>query len=212
MLIYKKYSGYDQRQDPEPSLSAEDKPNTSCTARKHNNVLKIGTRIISKGISSNRMGRPESQFMQFMIPWRKPIREVRPGCNTPGEGAHYVCKAALVDGLTVEEMQQRQYARATDVRGAYYRDTTAIIHSSPYRRLKHKTQVFFAPRNDHICTRIEHVLHVASIATAICRGLGLDTNSLGRVGMGHDLGHTPFGHVGEQIIQEIMQEKGFRWI
>jgi len=118
-------------------------------------------------------------------------------------------KAALVDGLTVEEMQQRQYARATDVRGAYYRDTTAIIHSSPFRRLKHKTQVFFAPSNDHICTRIEHVLHVASIATAICRGLGLDTELAWAIGMGHDLGHTPFGHVGEQIIQEIMQEKGF---
>jgi len=118
-------------------------------------------------------------------------------------------KAALVDGLSVRQMQERQNARATDVRGAYYRDTTAIIHSSPFRRLKHKTQVFFAPSNDHICTRIEHVLHVASIATAICRGLGLDTELAWAIGMGHDLGHTPFGHVGEHIIQDIMRERGF---
>lgn len=118
-------------------------------------------------------------------------------------------KAALVNELSVEQMRKRQQSRATDVRGDYYRDTTAIIHSSPFRRLKHKTQVFFAPSNDHICTRIEHVLHVASIATAICRGLGLDTELAWAIGMGHDLGHTPFGHVGESIIQDIMRERGF---
>ena len=115
----------------------------------------------------------------------------------------------LRNGLTEEMMQHREHVRANDVRGAYYRDTTAIIHSSPFRRLKHKTQVFFSPSNDHICTRMEHVLHVASIATAICRGLKLDTELAWAIGMGHDLGHTPFGHVGEHILQDIMKERGF---
>jgi len=97
-----------------------------------------------------------------------------------------------------------------DVRSPYYRDTTAIIHSSPFRRLKHKTQVFFAPSNDHICTRMEHVLHVASIATAICRAMGLDDEMAWAIGMGHDLGHTPFGHIGEHILSDLMVKNGFK--
>lgn len=110
--------------------------------------------------------------------------------------------------LSQPTMEERMQPRASDVRGEFYRDTTAIIHSSPFRRLKHKTQVFFAPSNDHICTRMEHVLHVASIATAICRGLRLDTELAWAIGMGHDLGHTPFGHVGERIITKLMEEHG----
>ncbi len=107
-----------------------------------------------------------------------------------------------------KELKSRQRSRKEDVRGEYYRDTTAIIHSSPFRRLKHKTQVFFAPSNDHICTRMEHVLHVASIASTICRPLGLDTELAWAIGMGHDLGHTPFGHVGERIISTLSRDRG----
>ena len=107
-----------------------------------------------------------------------------------------------------EAFMRRKKPRKEDGRGPYYRDTTAIIHSSPFRRLKHKTQVFFAPSNDHICTRMEHVLHVASIASAICRPLGLDTEIAWAIGMGHDLGHTPFGHVGERIISKMSEERG----
>ena len=107
-----------------------------------------------------------------------------------------------------EVLQSRKRPRVEDGRGPYYRDTTAIIHSSPFRRLKHKTQVFFAPSNDHICTRMEHVLHVASIASAICRQLGLDSEMAWAIGMGHDLGHTPFGHVGERIISKLSEERG----
>lgn len=110
--------------------------------------------------------------------------------------------------LAEAELKKRMHERETDIRSEYYRDTTAIIHSSPFRRLKHKTQVFFAPSNDHICTRIEHVLHVASIASAICRGLNLDTELAWAIGMGHDLGHTPFGHVGEHIISQLMTQAG----
>lgn len=116
----------------------------------------------------------------------------------------------FVNELDDEVLKRRKHKRATDVRGDYYRDTTAIIHSSPFRRLKHKTQVFFAPSNDHICTRMEHVLHVASIASAICRGLKLDTELAWAIGMGHDLGHTPFGHVGEEIIDALREKRDLK--
>nr|WP_321263597.1 HD domain-containing protein [uncultured Sphaerochaeta sp.] len=106
-------------------------------------------------------------------------------------------------------LKKRKREKTEDVRGPYYRDTTAIIHSSPFRRLKHKTQVFFAPSNDHICTRMEHCLHVSSIASTICKGLGLDSEIAWAIGMGHDLGHTPFGHTGEKILSVKMQEAGF---
>lgn len=115
----------------------------------------------------------------------------------------------LFNDIDLELLVKRKNSRKEDFRGAFYRDTTAIIHSSPFRRLKHKTQVFFAPSNDHICTRMEHVLHVSSIASTICRPLGLDTELAWAIGMGHDLGHTPFGHVGEVIMDKISQAKGF---
>jgi dGTPase len=107
-----------------------------------------------------------------------------------------------------EALRKRRYPRAEDERGHYFRDTTAIIHSYPFRRLKHKTQVFFSPKNDHICTRIEHVMHVASVAAAICRGLDLDPDLAWAIGLGHDLGHTPFGHVGEKVMDELKGEYG----
>ncbi|MDC7246396.1 MAG: HD domain-containing protein [Sphaerochaetaceae bacterium] len=113
----------------------------------------------------------------------------------------------FINHLDKEILTKRVYERKDDLRSPFYRDTTAIIHSSPFRRLKHKTQVFFAPSNDHICTRIEHVLHVASIASAICQQLSLDTDLAWAIGMGHDLGHTPFGHVGEKIIDDIMTDR-----
>jgi len=111
---------------------------------------------------------------------------------------------------TIDEqiLIRRKYPRDEDLRGYYFRDTTAIIHSYPFRRLKNKTQVFFAPRNDHICTRIEHVMHVATISATICRALKLDVDLAWAISLGHDLGHTPFGHVGEQIISGIRAEKG----
>lgn len=114
----------------------------------------------------------------------------------------------LYNDIDLELLVKRKNERKEDFRGAFYRDTTAIIHSSPFRRLKHKTQVFFAPSNDHICTRMEHVLHVSSIASTICRPLGLDTELAWAIGMGHDLGHTPFGHVGEVIMDKICVSKG----
>ena len=96
------------------------------------------------------------------------------------------------------ELERRTLPREEDIRGCYYRDQTAIFHSKPFRRLKYKTQVFFNPNDDHICTRIEHVLHVATISATICRGLNgkreeewhLNEDMAYAIALGHDLGHT----------------------
>ncbi|RKY59123.1 MAG: phosphohydrolase [Candidatus Neomarinimicrobiota bacterium] len=101
-------------------------------------------------------------------------------------------------------LTNRQKDRPEDIRGPYFRDQTAIIHSLAFRRLKHKTQVFFSPENDHICTRIEHSLHVASISSTICKALGLDEELAHAIGLGHDLGHAPFGHAGEQALNTLL--------
>ena len=106
--------------------------------------------------------------------------------------------------LSEEQYRQRLREREEDIRGPYFRDQTAIVHSLAFRRLKRKTQVFFSPLNDHVCTRIEHSLHVATIAATICKGLGLDVEKAEAMGLGHDLGHPPFGHAGEELINEIV--------
>lgn len=110
--------------------------------------------------------------------------------------------------LSEELYHSRVKARKPDLRGDFFRDQTAIIHATPFRRLKHKTQVFFSPQNDHICTRIEHVLHVSTIATTICKGLGLDVELAQAIALGHDLGHAPFGHVGEKVLNDLAHDSG----
>ena len=99
--------------------------------------------------------------------------------------------------------QKPLYSRAMDTRNDFERDYTRIIHSNSYRRLKHKTQVFFSPENDHICTRIEHVTHVESISYTIANYLGLNTELTRAISVAHDLGHSPFGHKGEKILNDI---------
>ena len=94
-------------------------------------------------------------------------------------------------------------SRNFDIRTEFARDYTRIIHSNAYRRLKHKTQVFFSPENDHICTRIEHVTLVESISYTIATYLGLNTELTKAISVVHDLGHSPFGHAGERILSEI---------
>jgi len=107
-------------------------------------------------------------------------------------------------------LRKRLNDRTEDVRGQYFRDQTAIVHSMPFRRLKHKTQVFFDPDNDHVCTRIEHVMHVATTAATICKGINEDGNDLSlelatAIGLGHDLGHAPFGHAGETTLSDLLR-------
>ena len=98
------------------------------------------------------------------------------------------------------------YNRVNDIRNAFERDYTRILHCLAYRRLKHKTQVFFNIDNDHICTRMEHVQHVESVSCTIAKFLGLNTDLTRAIAMGHDLGHTPFGHEGEIELTQIRKE------
>ena len=107
-----------------------------------------------------------------------------------------------------ENMIKRQcelYSRKNDLRNDFQRDYTRIIHSPAYRRLKHKTQVFFSPGNDHICTRIEHVTTVDSISHTISDNLGLNTELTKAIAVAHDIGHSPFGHEGERVLSEISE-------
>lgn len=116
----------------------------------------------------------------------------------------------MINPLSENIYKKRIYDRKEDIRGHYFRDQTAIIHSMPFRRLKNKTQVFFSPKNDHICTRIEHVLHVSTIAATICKGLDLDIDLAQAIALGHDLGHAPFGHAGEDKLNELARDnEGF---
>ncbi|MBP5209635.1 MAG: HD domain-containing protein [Clostridia bacterium] len=98
------------------------------------------------------------------------------------------------------------YDRDDDVRSPFMRDYTRILHSTAFRRLKHKTQVFFNPRNDHVCTRMEHVMHVESVSHTIAGYLGLNTELTQAIATGHDIGHAPFGHQGEQVLEKLSQE------
>ncbi len=97
------------------------------------------------------------------------------------------------------------YIRTDDIRSDFYRDYTRVLHSQPYSRLKHKTQVFFATQNDHICTRMEHVHHVASVSYTIAKELGLNTELTQAIAISHDIGHAPFGHEGETRLKEISE-------
>jgi dGTPase len=89
------------------------------------------------------------------------------------------------------------------VRTVYQRDRDRIIHSKSFRRLKHKTQVFIAPTGDHYRTRLTHTLEVAQIARTIAKALLLNEDLTEAIALGHDLGHTPFGHAGEEALNEI---------
>jgi dGTPase len=116
--------------------------------------------------------------------------------------------------LEAKIYKHRTREREEDIRGPFFRDQTAIIHSLPFRRLKHKTQVFFSPENDHVCTRIEHVMHVATIAATICKGLNksgwkLDGEMSFAIGLAHDLGHAPFGHAGETALNAVLKKCEF---
>src|SRR3954453_17211686 len=91
-----------------------------------------------------------------------------------------------------------------DVRPAFQRDRDRIVHCKAFRRLKHKTQVFFAPTGDHYRTRLTHTLEVSQIARTIAKVLRLHEELTEAITLGHDLGHTPFGHAGERVIDSLM--------
>lgn len=106
------------------------------------------------------------------------------------------------------QREQPLYQRRNDLRSDFGRDYTRIIFSQAYRRLKHKTQVFFAVEDDHVCTRSEHVNLVESVSHTIASELGLNTELTKAIAVGHDLGHAPFGHGGETILTTIAKNHG----
>jgi dGTPase len=103
------------------------------------------------------------------------------------------------------ESQGRVRAEALDpIRPAFQRDRDRIVHSKAFRRLKHKTQVFFAPEGDHYRTRLTHTLEVSQIARTIAKVLRLHEELTEAIALGHDLGHTPFGHAGERVLNDLV--------
>jgi dGTPase len=111
----------------------------------------------------------------------------------------YAAKAALSLGRHVDEPQD-------PVRTVFQRDRDRILHSKPFRRLKHKTQVFIDPFGDHYRTRMTHSLEVSQVARTIGRALRLNEDLIEAVALGHDIGHTPFGHAGEFALDEAVRE------
>lgn len=123
--------------------------------------------------------------------------EEREECLAP-----YAARSGRSVGRAVPE-------RPSDVRTEYQRDRDRVIHSKAFRRLKHKTQVFIAPLGDHYVTRLTHTLEVAQIARTIARALNLNEDLAEAIAMAHDLGHTPFGHIGEDELDKLHPD-GFR--
>ncbi|MGE9993533.1 deoxyguanosinetriphosphate triphosphohydrolase [Peptoniphilaceae bacterium SGI.137] len=109
----------------------------------------------------------------------------------------YAVRASQTKGRSIPEVED-------PYRTCFQRDRDRILHSKCFRRLKHKTQVFISPEGDHYRTRLTHTLEVGQIARTIARALRLNEDLTEAMAMGHDVGHTPFGHAGEHILQKIM--------
>lgn len=105
--------------------------------------------------------------------------------------------------LSIETKGREYQESECQVRTAFQRDRDRITHSKAFRRLKHKTQVFIAPEGDHYRTRLTHTLEVSQIARTIAKALYLNEDLTEAIALGHDLGHTPFGHAGEQALAEV---------
>lgn len=108
--------------------------------------------------------------------------------------------------LSSETLGRDVWEEPCDIRPAYQRDRDRILHSKSFRRMKHKTQVFLAPEGDHYRTRLTHTLEVSQIARTIAKALRMNESLTEAIALGHDLGHTPFGHAGEYILNEICED------
>lgn len=110
--------------------------------------------------------------------------------------------------LAVESLGRKVPEEQDPVRTCFQRDRDRILHSKGFRRLKHKTQVFIEPAGDHYRTRLTHSLEVAQVARTIARALRLNEDLTEAIALGHDVGHTPFGHAGESALDEAVREAG----
>jgi dGTPase len=113
--------------------------------------------------------------------------------------------------LAVRSYESRGREHAEEecrLRTPFQRDRDRIVHSKAFRRLRHKTQVFVDPEGDHFRTRLTHTLETAGIARGVGRALRLNEDLVEAIGLGHDLGHPPFGHAGEQALDEVVRERG----
>ncbi len=110
--------------------------------------------------------------------------------------------------LVAIKRESEIYRKSDDIRNEFSRDFNRILHCKAYRRLKHKTQVFYGTKNAHVCTRIEHVQHVAAISSSIAQELGLNIDLASAIALGHDIGHGPFGHEGEKILSTLSVKFG----
>jgi dGTPase len=115
----------------------------------------------------------------------------------------------LAQGATQSYPAHRAVEEAdSPVRTPFQRDRDRIVHCKAFRRLKHKTQVFVSPEGDHYRTRLTHTLEACGIARTVARALGLNEDLTEAIGLGHDLGHPPFGHAGEEALDEALRERG----
>jgi len=108
---------------------------------------------------------------------------------------------------TADSRGRAHAEEACRLRMPFQRDRDRIVHSKAFRRLKHKTQVFIAPEGDHFRTRLTHTLEVTGIARAVARALGLNEDLTEAIALGHDLGHPPFGHTGEEALSDALEER-----
>ncbi|MDO5344603.1 MAG: deoxyguanosinetriphosphate triphosphohydrolase [Lachnospiraceae bacterium] len=105
--------------------------------------------------------------------------------------------------LSSESRGRERYEEPCDIRTVYQRDRDRILHSKSFRRLKHKTQVFLSPQGDHYRTRLTHTLEVSQLSRTIAKALRLNDDLADAIALGHDLGHTPFGHSGERALNMV---------
>lgn len=113
--------------------------------------------------------------------------------------------------LSCESEGRKKEEQSCSIRTIFQHDRDRILHSKSFRRLKHKTQVFFSPEGDHYRTRLTHTLEVSQVARTVARALSLNEDLTEAIALGHDLGHTPFGHAGERVLQEL-KPGGFRHV